>query len=281
MQRIVGYLLLLLLVLPFLTSGQSLPAIEEKTKNWKKETGYFDFYLDEQNGRLWLEIDRFDQEFLYLVSLSAGLGSNDIGLDRGLMDGGRVVRFQRQGRKVLLVQPNYSYRADTRDAAEKKAVEQSFAQSVLWGFTAEAESGQRVLVDATDFLMRDAMQVGVRLKKMQQGNFSLDRSRSAFFQERIRNFPYNTEWESTLTLVSSDGSAGNYVQSVTPSSDAITLRVHHSFVRLPEAGFKPRVFDPRSSFIPLSFFDYSTPVASPLEKHYAIRHRLQIGRAHV
>ena len=154
-------------------------------------------------------------------------------------------------------------------------MEQSFAQSVLWGFTAEAESGQRVLVDATDFLMRDAMQVGVRLKKMQQGNFSLDRSRSAFFQERIRNFPYNTEWESTLTLVSSDGSAGNYVQSVTPSSDAITLRVHHSFVRLPEAGFKPRVFDPRSSFIPLSFFDYSTPVASPLEKHYAIRHRLQ------
>jgi len=268
-------LFLLLLLIPVISSAQKLPSIEEKTKDIKKQEGFFNYYWDENTGKIWLEIDTLETEILYVISLPAGLGSNDIGLDRGLLGGGRIVKFSKTGRKILMIQPNYDYRAVTKDAAEKRAVEQSFAQSTLWGFTIEAETGSHYLVDATDFLMRDAMQVASRLKSNQQGTFVLDKTRSAIYLPRTKNFPLNTEFETTVTFTNSDGVTGSLVNSVTPSNEAVTLRFHHSFVQLPDNDYKPRVFDPRSSFIPVSFYDYSTPVSEPLEKFFIIRHRLK------
>lgn len=233
------------------------------------------FYWDENAGKIWLEVDKPDTEILYVTSLPAGLGSNDVGLDRGLLGSERIVKFSKVGRKILLIQPNYNYRAVTNDVAEKRAVEQSFAQSTLWGFVAEAETGNRVLVDATDFLLRDAMQVSNRLRSNQQGNYSLEKSRSAIYWPRTKNFPMNSEFEAMVTFVNNDGNTGNYVNSVTPSAEAITLRLHHSFVQLPDNDYKPRVFDPRSSYIPVSFYDYSTPVSEPVEKFFIMRHRLK------
>src|SRR5258707_5294914 len=180
-------ILSLALFIPFLSIGQKLPSIEEKTRDTKKYEGYLNFYWDENAGKVWLEINRLDTEILYVTSLPAGLGSNDIGLDRGLLGGERIVKFSKTGRKILLIQPNYDYRAITNDAAEKRAVEQSFAQSTLWGFTEEAETGDHYLVDATDFLLRDAMQVVNRLKSNQQGNYSLDKNRSAIYLPRTKN----------------------------------------------------------------------------------------------
>ena len=268
-------IILLLVLIPSFLTAQKLPSIEEKTKDFKKHEGYFNFYWDENTGKLWLEIDKLDTELLYVISLPAGLGSNDVGLDRGLLGGSRIVKFVKVGRKILLTQPNYDYRAITQDSAERRAVEQSFAQSTLWGFVAEAETGNKVLVDATDFILRDAMQAANRLRRGQQGSYSLDKSRSAFYLPRTKNFPFNTEIEASITLTNSDGISGPFVQSVTPSAEAITLRMHHSFVQLPDSNYKPRVFDPRSSFISTSFYDYSTPVSEPIEKYYIVRHRLQ------
>ncbi|HSK14027.1 MAG TPA: DUF5117 domain-containing protein, partial [Phnomibacter sp.] len=252
-----------------------LPSIAEKTKSMQAMPGFIPLYYDEPNGKFFLEIGRWNEEVLYTLSLPQGLGSNDVGLDRGLQGGGKIVRFEKVGKKVLLVEPNYDYRAVTTDAAERRAVAQSFATSTLWGFTAEAESNGAVLVDATDFFMRDAMQVANRLRRMQQGSYALDKSRSAPYLPRTKNFPQNTEVEATLTFVNNDGTTGAYVRSVTPSPEAITLRVHHGFVQLPDNNYKPRVYDPRSSYNNISFFDYSTPVSEPLEKMYIRRHRLQ------
>lgn len=265
----------ILFILPFYAAAQKLPAIEEKTKDLKKYEGFMNFYWDENAGKIWLEVDKPDTEILYVTSLPAGLGSNDVGLDRGLLGSERIVKFSKVGRKILLIQPNYNYRAVTNDVAEKRAVEQSFAQSTLWGFVAEAETGNRILVDATDFLLRDAMQVSNRLRSNQQGNYSLEKSRSVIYWPRTKNFPMNSEFEATVTFVNNDGNTGNYVNSVTPSAEAITLRLHHSFVQLPDNDYKPRVFDPRSSYIPVSFYDYSTPVSEPVEKFFIMRHRLK------
>ncbi|RXK60974.1 DUF5117 domain-containing protein [Lacibacter luteus] len=266
--------ILLLLLLPFFAAAQKLPTIEDKTNGLKKYEGYFPFYWDENSNKLWLEIDKFDTEFLYVVSLPGGLGSNDIGLDRGLLGEDRVVKFSKTGRKVLLIQPNYSYRALSNSAAERRAVEQAFAQTTVWGFTVEAESNGKVLVDATDFLLRDAMKVSNTIRRMRQGNYVLDKTRSAMYLPRTKNFPLNSELEVTVTYANSDGEVGNYVQAVTPSTEAITLRIHHSLVQLPDNNYKPRVFDPRSSYIPISFYDYASPVSDPIEKYYIIRHRL-------
>ena len=261
-------------LLPLYAIAQPLQSIEEKTKGYTKQEGFINFYRDDVNGKIWMEVSKFDSELLYVTSLPAGLGSNDIGLDRGLLGGGRVVKFSRVGKKILMIEPNYHYRASSSSIREKVAVEQSFAQSALWGFTAEAESNGIVLVDATDFLTRDAMQTANRIKSTQQGNYALDKSRSAIYFQSCKNFPLNTELESTITLVNTDGISGGYVESVTPSPEAITLRLHHSFVQLPDANYTPRIFDPRSSFGNSSYFDYSTPVSEPIEKFVINRHRL-------
>lgn len=255
--------------------AQKLPTIEEKTKDMKKQEGFFNFYWEETTGKIWLEINKPDTEILYQQSLPTGLGSNDIGLDRGLLGETKIVKFVRTGRKILMTVPNYAYRAITKDVNEKRAVEQSFAQSVLWGFTVEAESNTHALVDATDFILRDAMRVGNRIRQSQQGVFTFDKTRSAIYLERTKNFPLNTEIEATITLTNADGAVGSFVQSVTPSAEAITLRMHHSFVQLPDSDYQPRVFDARSSFINISYFDYSAPVSEPVDKNFIIRHRLK------
>jgi hypothetical protein len=268
-------LLLLLLSVSLSATAQKLPTIEEKTASFKKQEGFINFYWDDAAGKIWLEINKLDSELLYLTSLPAGLGSNDIGLDRGLPGDTKIIRFSKTGRKILMLQPNYAYRAITTAPNEKRAVAESFAQSAIWGFTAEAESNGSYLVDATDFFLRDAMRISNRLRSAQQGSYSLDKTRSAFYLTGTKNFPLNTEVEATITLTSSDGNTGSYVQSVTPSPEAITVRVHHSFVQLPDNNYKPRTFDTRSSFISTGYLDYSTPVAEPVEKKFIIRHRLE------
>ncbi len=274
-SNVVLFSLAAILILSVSANAQLLPSIDQRVAGMKKLQGYLNVYWDDANGRVYLEIDKWGAEILYTVSLPAGLGSNDIGLDRGLNNGGNIIKFSRVGKKVMMTVPNYHYRAVTGDAAEKRAVEQSFAQSTLWGFAALAETDQRVLVDATAFMFRDAMQVSSTLRRNQQGNFIIDSSRSAIYMPSTKNFPLNTELEATITFANTDGIVGPMVQSVTPSSSAITMRLHHSFVQLPDANYTPRIFDPRSSFIPISFFDYSTPVSEPIEKFFITRHRLE------
>lgn len=265
----------LFLLIALSASAQKLPTVEEKTAAFKKQEGFLNFYWDEAGGKIWLEINKLDSELLYLTSLPAGLGSNDVGLDRGLPGDTRIIRFSKTGRKILMLQPNYAYRAITNQPNESRAVAESFAQSAIWGFTVEAESGGSYLVDATDFFLRDAMRVVSRIRSAQQGNYSFDKTRSALYLPGTKNFPLNTEIEASITLTNSDGNIGGYVQSVTPSPDAITLRMHHSFVQLPDNNYTPRIFDARSGYINRDYFDYSSPVSSPVEKKFIIRHRLQ------
>src|SRR5271156_5990117 len=126
------------------------PSIAEKVAGAQKYPGYFNFYWDAKQGKLWLEIDakKWNTEFLYQSGLPAGVGSNDIGLDRGQLGKTAIVRFERSGPKVLLIEENLNYRAVTSDADERRAVHDSFAESALWGFTVAAEENGHALVDA-------------------------------------------------------------------------------------------------------------------------------------
>jgi hypothetical protein len=276
-MRLFRSLLLIALLLPLLTGtavAQKLPSIASKTSGMKKYPGYFNFYWDEANGKIWLEISRLNEPFLYVNSLPGGLGSNDIGLDRGQLGGQRIVSFQKVGPKVLMVQPNLSYRAITDNKNEARAVEESFAQSVLWGFKAEAADENAVLVDATEFLLRDAHDVIGSIKRTKQGNYRLDGSRSALYLPRTKNFPKNAEFEATLTFVGGED-AGRFVREVAPDEQALTVRQHHSFIELPDSNYKPREMDPRAGFFGISFYDYATPVGEDIEKRFIARHRLQ------
>ncbi|HEV2881846.1 MAG TPA: zinc-dependent metalloprotease [Pyrinomonadaceae bacterium] len=248
-------------------------SIRTRTKNLQKLDGYIPLYWDAENGKLLMEIERFNAEFLYQVSLPTGIGSNPIGLDRGQLGSTNVVFFERTGQKILLVRPNYRYRAITNDAQERRAVEESFARSVLWGFKVEAADDARVLVDATAFFMRDAHGVADTLRRANQGRFQPDESRSSFYLPRTKNFPQNTEVETQLTFTGDE--PGRLVRETVPTPQAITVRQHHSFVALPEAGYTPRRLDPRVGVMGVEFYDYASPLTEPIEKRWINRHRLQ------
>ena len=279
--------------------GGPIPSLEDRTREMKKMDGFMPVYWDERSGSVFLEISRWDSEFLFTTGLSAGLGSNDIGLDRGQGGGGRIVKFQRMGPRVMLMQPNESFRSSSKNPLERKSVEDSFAKSILWGFSIAAESNGRVLVDATDFLLRDVHGAGASLRP---GNYKVDRTRSAMFLPNTKNFPQNTELDMTLTFAEEPrearGGFGSPVQgpapigttpgggfgfglfsgsvgSVTPSSEAVTLREHVSFVQLPDEGFEPRYDDPRAGYGGMSFVDYSVPIGEPMVFRYIRHHRLQ------
>jgi hypothetical protein len=283
-------------------AGAPVPAIEERVNGLRKIDGYFPLYWDERAGALLLEIPRFDTEFLFSTGLSAGLGSNDIGLDRGQGGQGRIVSFQRMGPRVMLVQGNQTFRSSAKNPLERKAVEDSFAKSVLWGFAVAAESNGRVLVDATDFFVRDVHNAGGRLRP---GNYRLDRTRSAVYLPNTRGFPKNTEVDVLLTFANEAGGGGGFgggggptqgpapipepqvagnfgrqgmfsgtVGSVTPTPDSVTLREHASFVELPDGNFKPRLDDPRAGYGGIAFVDFSQPIAESIQFRYIRRHRL-------
>lgn len=249
------------------------PQPPNKTSSMQKFEGYFNFYYDTKQDKIFLLIDKLDQEFLYVHSLSAGIGSNDIGLDRGQLGGRKVVKFSRVGPKVLLIQPNYDYRAESDNPDERKAVEQAFAQSVIWGFKVDMEDERGILVDATDFLMRDAHNIVGRLKRAKQGSYKLDKSRSAFYPGQIKAFPDNVEFEATLTFTGIP--QGRLIGSVTPTAEAVTVRQHHSFINLPDDNYTKRKFDPRASYSPLSYMDYATPIDEPIVQRFIRRHRLE------
>ncbi|MEQ1605950.1 MAG: zinc-dependent metalloprotease [Pyrinomonadaceae bacterium] len=267
-----------LIVLSFSLAGaaQTPPkkTIASVTEKLQKIDGFMPLYIDADAGKIYIEISRFNKEFLYLVSLPTGVGSNPLGLDRGQLGTTKVVTFERAGNKILLMQPNYEFRALGGDPAQRKSVEESFAKSVIWGFRVEAADGDKVLVDATNFLIRDAHGVGERINQSRQGSYNFDESRSALYLPNTKGFPKNTEIEATITLTAG-GDTNNQVNQVTPTGKHVTVRERHSFVELPDDKYKPRKFDPRTGGIGFSFYDYGTDINEDLEKRWIQRHRLE------
>ncbi|MFV1988677.1 MAG: zinc-dependent metalloprotease [Gemmatimonadota bacterium] len=273
-----------------LGAQEPLPTIQEKTASMRAIDGFMPLYWENSTGKLWMEIGRWDTDVLHMTGLASGLGSNDIGLDRGALSGSRVVRFNRVGPKVLMVQPNLRFRASSPDPREVRAVTDAFAPSTLWGFTVAAETGDRVLVDATSFFVRDISNWGSRLRP---GTFQLDSERSAVHLPMTMGFPDNTEVEVSLTFALQPGATGRTfqgpfparpgqggffegVRNVAASSEAATLRLHHSFVQLPELGeFTARAFDPRAGFGSMTYADYSVPLGEDMAQRSIRRHRLE------
>ena len=264
-------LIIAFLFLSFSTQGFAQFFKDSKTVT--KHEGYVTFYYDESTDKIFLQIENFEQEFLYVNSLSEGIGSNDIGLDRGQLGNTRIVKFMKAGNKLLLIQPNQDYRAITDNLEEKKSVEQAFAKSVIHGFVIKETNQGKYLVDATSFFMRDAHGVQGRLSVRKQGSYSLDKSRSAINLERTKAFPKNVEFDVMLTFKGSPKSSN--IRSVTPTASLITVNQHHSFIELPDGSYKPRKFDPRSGSNAMSYLDYATPVNESITKRFIYRHRLE------
>ena len=267
--------------------AEAIPSIADRTGGMKKIDGFFPLYWDEAGGRLFVEVPKLDTEVLHSTGFGTGLGSNDIGIDRGALTGSRIVKFERVGPRLLMVQPNYQYRGTSSNAAEVKDVNDAFARSVLWAFQIAAASEGRVLVDFTEFLVRDANDIAGRL---QPGSYRFEAGRSTVYMPMTSGFPKNSEMEAELTFVRQPGGpagggrggggrgGGGFLEgvgSVAATAEAASIRVHHSIVELPDANYKPRAQDPRAGYFGVSYEDFAAPLGEHMTKQFIARHRLK------
>ncbi len=257
----------LLILFSVLFSATSLVHAEEK--------GLLELAADSETGAVLLSLESLPAEFLYVPALQSGVGSNDLGLDRGQLERTRLVRFERYGNKVLLIEPNLDFRADTRNAAEKRAVSEAFAQSVIAGFDITNPGEDQVTIDLTPLLVSDITRISSRVAELEQGSFEVDPERSAVDIASIKNFPQNTLIPAVITFKGSE--PGQFIQDVTPTPDSLTVRVTHQFVALPDDGYAPRAFHPRSGYFALQYKDYAASLESSMERRLIYRHRLAAG----
>lgn len=274
MTRFLSLIAIIILTASMITlADQNSEKYNEIVSASTLKEGFFNFYWNEKEGQVFLEISEWNQEFLYASFLAAGVGSNDIGLDRGQIGGAKVVRFERYGPKVLLTQTNYDYRAESDNPDEQKSVKEAFAESVIDGFKVEAEKDGKVLINISSFIIRDAHGVARALKRSGQGSYNLDKGKSVIYHENTKNFQLNSEFEAILTF--SGMPSGRYIREVVPTPQLITVRQRHSFVALPDDNYKKRKFDSRAGYFGIQYMDYATPIDQNIHKRFISRHRLQ------
>ncbi|MEP6689873.1 MAG: zinc-dependent metalloprotease [Gemmatimonadaceae bacterium] len=282
---------LLLAITPPLASGaaaQNPPAppataaapvapatIASRTAGLERHDGFLPIYVDARTGKILIELPRDSMRALMFVTQATGLGSNPIGIDRGASGETQVARFDRNGDRVLVVFENWKYRSSSTDnPAHLRSVVESFPTSTAGSMAIQATEGSRMLVDATDFLVRDWTDVSGALARGEQGSYVLARDRSSVNRALTRAYPGNSEIDLTLTFAAG-GRPGPIVSQVAPEGRDITLREHISFLKLPDDGYRPRVLDPRVGFFGITFKDFAQPIQAPLDVRWISRHRLE------
>jgi hypothetical protein len=256
---------------PAAQAGDRPPTIADRVRDLARHDGFLPFYWDSRKGQLLLEISRWNEDFLYGSGLSGGAGLLDVSLDRGQLGDLGIGRFERAGPRVLLHQRQTTHRAGAADAETARVAEESFPSAVLASLPVVAEEGDRVLADATAFLLADTGVLPL-LKQAKLGDWKQDVSRSALSFDRSGAFPKNTEIEVIATF-SCENPPRSFA-GVLPDGHTMSLRVHHTFLKLPEPGFAPRLLDPRIGFIPRRYFDHAARWNEPVEKFLASRWRL-------
>lgn len=264
------------LIVALLCLSQVVQAKETKDFMEAKQSmpGFVDIVYANTEGKVYLALDtgQLNQQMLFQSSLPQGIGSNDIGLDRGQLGDTRLVEFQRFGNKILLKQLNTNYRASATNVAERQSIDEAFADSVIAGFEIAYENGNKIYIDYTAFLFSDVHGVAERLSQTGQGSYSLDAGRSGIYLPKTKTFERNTELEALVTFAGKP--QGQYIRQVTPDAKSVSVHLHHSFVALPDDNYKARTFHPYSGFWKHSYFDYSVPIDAEMEQKFIPRHRL-------
>ncbi len=253
---------------------------EEAVAGLDHKPGLVDTYIDTSAGTVMLALkphgDGTFGRYIYAGYLTGGLGSNPVGLDRSRPSDSHILAFKRSGGQVYAIIENHRYRATADNPAEKKAVDTSFAQSIIWStpVVETAEDG-RILIDFTSFLLRDSVGVADQLKNRGQGSFKIDSKRSFVDTTATHVFEKNLEVDAHITFAGSN--AGREVRATTPVPHSVSLVLHTTLLPLPDAGYTPRIADERAGVISTAHIDMSAPLAGDTAVQLARRFRLELG----
>ncbi|MBK7043082.1 MAG: zinc-dependent metalloprotease [Rhodanobacteraceae bacterium] len=245
------------------------------TDGMTAQTGFIDVHVDAMSARVLVGVHALDAPMLMVTALPGALGSNDVGLDRAQAGEPKLVEFRRLGAKLLLVQRNMKFIADSVVSDEVMSARDAFAESVLWSgdlLNDDPEQGPW-LVDMSSLIASDQHGVIDRLASVQQGQYVLDADRSGVLTTAAKSYPDNAEFEALLTF--SGSGSGAFVQQAVADAKSITLRQQLSFVRLPDAGFNRRAFHPASGGWSVGGVDFAQPLNRDLDVRWQARFRLQ------
>lgn len=203
----------------------------EVTKDAEKIEGLFT--LHKTGDHLYAEIlpNQFNQPLLTPVMIARGMANTGmpVGNDEA------VLVFKRVGDRVQVISRNIHHKAPAGTPLEK-AVRQNYVDSILMALPIIAINPMRgaVLIDLSDIFMTDFAQLGLG---------SIDRNRSTW--TKVKGFPNNMELEMETTF-SASGRRGS--DSGVPDSRGLTVVIHYSIVKTPDAGYRPRVADERVGY---------------------------------
>lgn len=225
---------------------------EKKNKEQKKwddtledltaTTGLFNFHHDE--SKLYLELDEksLGREFLYWGALNSGAGNNSVYRGAMLYDNPNVLSFERRGEKhIVLVAANTNY-TEPNDPRETRVIGEVLSKGYINSFdiAAEIEDEGKLLIDVGGWLKSDNLQVA---RGLSGGKFSPSKDLSLFTD--VKSFPKNVEIVTEMVFTGSPNNGGN---STMADGRGVEVTVQHSFVALPEPGYKPRMFDQRVGY---------------------------------
>lgn len=274
------FILFLLVTTGFIATADEQATKQDFVEGKVVKSGLITLMYDPSNDQIFLQIHKqqLNTPFIFQSSLPQGIGSNDIGLDRGQLGATRLVVFERFGNKLFLNQLNTEYRANTANMAERKSIDEAFADSVIAGFTIVDESATSLTINYTDFVLSDIHGIAQRLQRTRQGKYTVDKSRSGVYLAKTKSFKLNTELEALVTFAGEP--KGQYIQDVSPDAKSVSVHLHHSFIALPDDNFEKRKFHPFSGFWKHSFIDYSVPIDEQMEQAYIPKHRLKKVNPH-
>jgi hypothetical protein len=240
------------------------------------EADFLDLLPDPElrSDRLLLGIRHFDEPFLLTVSLSQGLGSSDLWLDRGRAGKARLAEFRRVGDRVLFAVRNKHF-LTSGDEAAVRAGEESFALSVVWSAPVLREENGAAVVDATGLVLADHDRVAEHLYAHEQGDYTIDESASLPLVADCRTGPGAVRLPALLTF--RGPGRGQAVRAVAADPRALTVVQQLNLMRLPASPLTVRRYHPASGGYGIGYADHGLVGRAGTQVKFQPRFRAEPG----
>jgi hypothetical protein len=243
--------------------------IEDFTEEFEQIEGLFPLYRDPEAGALYMEVsaDQLGDEFIAYTYTENGVVQ--AGHFRGNYRDQRVVSFDHEFGKLYVTEENTSFYFDPENALSR-AAEANISPAVLAALEVKAETeGEddaptRYLVSADSLFLNESLhQVKpssnpeAKPTDFSLGSLSSDKTRYA----GIKNYPENTDI--IVDYVYDKDAPLNGGGAAVTDARAVTIKVQHTLLEMPENDFEPRLDDYRVGYFLDRVTDLTDPSATP------------------
>jgi len=239
------------------------------SKDAVSDEGLFNIHFSDDKYYFEIPNDVLNKELLVVSRISGYVKNLSFGGAGMKSRPQQVIRWQRQGNKILLRSVSYNSIASHEDPIYKSLVNNNF-EPIVMSFDIEAmgKDSSSVVIDVKDLFTTDVKMIGA-INDGQKKRFeisSLDSKRSMI--TGIKSFPKNVEVRHILT----------YKGKKLPDNaitNALSVEMNQSFIELPEVPMQKRYYDNRIGYFSISQTDYSLDEQKAASRRFITRWRLE------